>query len=127
MYIYIYIRGTADAPFKHSATAPAESERAALPRGLLTVRARPNSRLPRVRATRRSGRLGGGSRGDECRLPPMREVGGIRLETSSRFVGSNKSYHGPQLTDMREKQRVKVSSNSRFQTVLFQQHSANLS
>ena len=55
------------------------------------------------------------------------EVGGIRLETSSRFVGSKKRNHlwASICWYMRETQRGTVSSNSRFQTVPFQQYSAN--
>ena len=51
----------------------------------------------------------------------------MRLETSSRLFGSTKTYHGPQFTcnNLPATKRGTVSSNSRFQAVLFQQYSAN--
>ena len=58
------------------------------------------------------------------------EVGGVRLETSSRLFGSTQMYHGPQLTGIVicvKAWNTGVSSNSRFQTVLIQQYSADLS
>ena len=52
------------------------------------------------------------------------EVGGTRLETSSRFVGSKKRIRGLNSLVYRG---VRFSSNSRFQTALSQQLSADIS
>ena len=55
------------------------------------------------------------------------QIGGMRLETSSKFLGSTKPITGPISLVYALKQRGTVSSNSRFQAILFQQYSANLS
>ena len=59
----------------------------------------------------------------------QREVGRMRLEASSRLVGSKQNTMGLNslACAFKNKQSGTVSSNSRFQTVRFQQYSANLS
>ena len=58
---------------------------------------------------------------------PPRGVGGTRWEASSNCCGSAKMPQAPIYRYLRERQGGTVSSNSRFQTVLIQQFSANLS
>ena len=51
----------------------------------------------------------------------------IRLETSSKYLGSKQKQPAPSYWCMRESQRGTDSSNSKSITVLFQQYSANIS
>ena len=81
--------------------------------------------LSRERNSPRS--RGGRPDAQSASLRAHREVGGRRLETSSACVlATNKPVTGFILSYMHEKQKGTVSSNSRFQTVILRQYSANL-
>ena len=67
------------------------------------------------------------SNNDSSTVVSIWEVGGIRLDASSSCRGSEMAYHRLYCIGTCENHSGTVSSNSRFQTALVQQKSANLS